>query len=207
MMKVLLINGSPNREGCTYTALTEIAETLKAQGIDSEMLYLGNKPIAGCIDCGHCYKAKRCFVDDKVNEIIDRAAEFDGMIIGSPVYYASASGQLTAFLDRLFFAGSKNFWGKPGAAIVSCRRGGATAAFDRLNKYFTISNMPVVSSQYWNQVHGFTPDDVRKDLEGLQTMRTLALNMAWLLKCIELGKQNGIERPIYEKHIFTNFID
>lgn len=206
-MKVLLINGSPHKEGCTYTALKEIADTLKNQDIESEILYLGTKPIAGCIDCGNCRKTGKCFVNDKVNEIIDRADEFDGIVIGSPVYYASASGQLTAFLDRLFFAGSRNFAGKPGAAIVSCRRGGATAAFDRLNKYFTISNMPVISSQYWNQVHGFTPDDVKKDLEGLQTMRTLALNIAWILKCIDLGRQNGITKPVYEKHIFTNFID
>lgn len=206
-MKVLLINGSPHKDGCTFTALKEVADTLNSQGIETEMLYLGVKPISGCLDCGHCYKAKRCAIDDKVNEIIDRAGEFDGIVVGSPVYYASASGQLTAFLDRLFFAGSRNFAGKLGASVVSCRRGGATAAFDRLNKYFTICNMPVVSSQYWNQVHGFTPDDVRKDLEGLQTMRTLGLNMAWLLKCIELGKENGINRPVYEKHIFTNFID
>lgn len=206
-MKVLMINGSPHKEGCTYTALKEIADTLKNQDIESEILYLGTKPIAGCIDCGSCRKTGRCFVDDKVNEIIDRADEFDAVVVGSPVYYASASGQLTAFLDRLFFAGSRNFAGKPGAAIVSCRRGGATAAFDRLNKYFTISNMPVISSQYWNQVHGFTPDDVKKDLEGLQTMQTLALNIAWILKCIDLGRQNGITKPVYEKHIFTNFID
>lgn len=206
-MKVLLINGSPHKEGCTYTALKEVADTLNSQGVDTEILHIGVKPIAGCIDCGHCYKAKHCVVDDKVNEIIDRADEFDGIVVGSPVYYAAASGQLTAFLDRLFFAGGGKFAGKLGASVVSCRRGGATAAFDRLNKYFTISNMPVVSSQYWNQVHGFTPDDVRKDIEGLQTMRTLAVNMAWLLKCIEAGKEKGIEKPVYEKHIFTNFID
>lgn len=206
-MKVLLINGSPHKEGCTYTALKEVSNTLNNQGIETEFLYLGTKPIAGCIDCGNCRKTRKCFVDDKVNEILDRAPEFDGIVIGSPVYYAAASGQLTAFLDRLFFAGGRRFEGKLGASVVSCRRGGATAAFDRLNKYFTISSMPVVSSQYWNQVHGFTPDDVRKDLEGLQTMRTLANNMAWLLKCIELGKQNGIEKPKHEKMIFTNFID
>lgn len=206
-MKVLLINGSPHKEGCTYTALKEVSDTLNNQGVETEFLYLGTKPIAGCIDCGTCHKTGKCFVDDKVNEIIDRLPEFDGIVIGSPVYYASASGQLTAFLDRLFFAGGNRFEGKLGAAIVSCRRGGATATFDQLNKYFTINSMPVVSSQYWNQVHGFTPDEVRKDLEGLQTMRTLANNIAWLLKCIELGKLNGINKPENEKKIFTNFID
>lgn len=204
-MKVLLINGSPHKEGCTYTALKECADTLEKNGIESEIYWIGVKPIAGCIACGHCYESGKCFVDDDVNKLIDRLPEFDGIIIGSPVYYAGPSGQLTAFLDRLFYAGS-GFDGKLGASVVSCRRGGATAAFDRLNKYFTISNMPVVSSQYWNQVHGFTPDDVRKDEEGLQTMRTLANSMAWLLKCIELGRKNGLNVPEREPHIATNFI-
>lgn len=205
-MKVLLINGSPNKEGCTYTALKEVADTLEKNGIETEILYLGVKPIAGCIACGSCYEAGKCFVKDKVNEIIDRVDEFDGLVIGSPVYYAGATGQITSFMDRLFYAGGKGFKGKPGAAIVSCRRGGASAAFDQLNKYFTINSMPVVSSQYWNQVHGFTPDDVRQDLEGLQTMRTLGNNMVWLLKCIELGKKNGIDFPVAEERVSTNFI-
>lgn len=205
-MKVLLLNGSPHKEGCTYTALKEVADTLEQQGIETEWVYLGVKPIAGCIACGSCHQTGKCFVDDQVNDLIQRLPEIDGIVIGSPVYYAGPSGQLTAFLDRLFYAGGRKLEGKPGAAVVSCRRGGASAAFDRLNKYFTINSMPVVSSQYWNQVHGLTPEDVKKDLEGLQTMRTLANNMAWLLKCIELGKQHGIERPVREQGVFTNFI-
>ncbi len=205
-MKVLLINGSPNEKGCTFTALTEVATTLQLNGIETEILYLGKKPIAGCIDCGHCIQTGKCVFDDKVNEVVARLDEYDGIVVGSPVYYAGPSGQVTAFLDRLFFANEAKLAGKLGAAVVSCRRGGASAAFDRLNKYFTISNMHVVGSQYWNQVHGFTPDDVRKDKEGLQTMRTLGQNMAWLLKCIEAGKKAGIEKPVYEPRERTHFI-
>lgn len=206
-MKVLFINGSPHQNGCTYTALKEVADTLEHQGIETEFLYLGVKPIAGCIACGSCFQTGKCFVNDKVNEFIDKLPLLDGVVIGSPVYYASASGQLTAFLDRAFYAGAGKLRGKLGASVVSCRRGGASATFDQLNKYFTISNMPVVSSQYWNQVHGLTPDDVRKDLEGLQTMRTLANNMAWLLKCIEAGRRSGVELPAAEEGVMTNFID
>lgn len=205
-MKVLLINGSPHEKGCTYTALREVADTLEKNGIETRILYLGVKPVAGCIACGSCRRTGKCFVDDQVNEIIDDMDEIGGLVVGSPVYYAGAGGQLTAFLDRLFYAGSKGLAGKPGATVVSCRRGGATAAFDQLNKYFTINCMPIVSSQYWNQVHGNTPEEVRKDEEGLQTMRTLGSHMAWLLKCIELGKCNGIERPVPEEKIATNFI-
>ncbi len=205
-MKVLLINGSPHEKGCTYTALKEIADTLEKNGIETEFMYLGVKPIAGCIACGSCRKTGKCFVDDKVNELLSKLSEFAGIVIGSPVYYAGPSGQLTAFLDRAFYAGAGKFNGKAGAAVVSCRRGGASAAFDRLNKYFTISSMPVVSSQYWNQVHGSAPDDVRRDLEGMQTMRTLGNNMAWLLKCIDIGRENGIEFPPAEEKVFTNFI-
>ncbi|HWS30207.1 MAG TPA: flavodoxin family protein [Clostridia bacterium] len=206
-MKALLINGSPNEHGCTYTALSEVILTLHKHGVETEMLYLGKKPVAGCIDCGHCEETGLCVFSDKVNEVIKRLDEFDAIVLGSPVYYASASGQICAFSDRLFFAaGHDRLAGKLGASVVSCRRGGASAAFDRLNKYFTISSMPVVSSQYWNQVHGFTPGDVRKDEEGLQTMRTLGENMAWLLKCIEAGKKNGVPLPQYEPRIGTNFI-
>lgn len=204
-MKVLLINGSPNEHGCTYTALSETAETLQKHGIDTEILYLGKKPVAGCIACGKCRETGKCVFDDKVNEVIDKLDSIDAIVVGSPVYYAGPSGQLTAFLDRLFYSGGR-MAGKLGASVVSCRRGGASAAFDRLNKYFTISSMPVVSSQYWNQVHGFTPEDVRKDGEGLQTMRTLGENMAWLLKCIEAGREKGISLPEYEERIATHFI-
>lgn len=205
-MKVLLINGSPHKEGCTFTALNEVAKTLEKNGIETEILYLGVKPIAGCIACGKCSQLGKCFIDDKVNEILARCNEFDGVVIGSPVYYAGPSGQIRAFLDRLFYAGGRRFAGKPGAAVVSCRRGGATAAFDQLNKYFTISSMPIVSSQYWNQVHGAYAEQVLQDEEGMQTMRTLGNNMAWLLKCIQLGKENGIILPEREPPVWTNFV-
>ena len=207
-MKVLLINGSPHKEGCTFTALSEIADTLKKNGIESEIFHVGTKPIASCIACGKCRETGKCVFDtDGVNEIGARLDEFDAIVLGSPVYYAGPSGQLCSFCDRLFFSNSKKMAGKLAAAVVSCRRGGATASFDRLNKYFTIANMQVVGSQYWNMVHGFTPEDVRKDIEGLQTMRTLAQNMAWLLKCIELGRKHGINKPEYEPIKFTNFIN
>ncbi len=206
-MKVLLINGSPHKEGCTFTALNEIANTLQKNGIESEIFHIGEKPIANCIACGKCRETGKCVFDtDGVNEIGARLNEFGALVLGTPVYYAGPSGQLCSFCDRLFFSNSKKMAGKLAAAVVSCRRGGATASFDRLNKYFTITNMQVVGSQYWNMVHGFTPEDVHKDVEGLQTMRTLAQNMAWLLKCIELGKKHGINKPEYEPVTFTNFI-
>ena len=205
-MKVLLINGSPNKEGCTYTALREVEMTLQTNGIDTELLYLGKKPIAGCIACGNCMKTGHCFREDLVRDIQERLDEFDGIIIGSPVYYSAPTGQLVSFLNRLFYGSENSMAGKVGAAVVSCRRGGASATFEQLNQYFTICNMPIVSSQYWNSVHGFTPDDVRKDKEGLQTMRVLGQNMAWLLKCIEIGKRNGIVKPEYEARVRTHFI-
>lgn len=205
-MKVLLINGSPNEYGCTFTALSEVARTLQKYGIETELLYLGKKPIAGCIACNKCGESGMCVFQDQVNEVLDRLDTIDAIVAGSPVYYAGPAGQLTAFLDRLFYSAGDRMAGKLGASVVSCRRGGASAAFDRLNKYFTISNMPVVSSQYWNQVHGFTPEDVRRDGEGLQTMRTLGENMAWLLNCIEAGREKGIGLPRYEPRIATHFI-
>lgn len=205
-MKVLLINGSPHEHGCTDTALQEVAGKLKEHGVETESLYLGLKPIAGCIACGKCYESGRCAFHDQVNEVLDKLDEYGGIVVGSPVYYAGPSGQLCAFLDRLFYSSRGRMYGKFGAAVVSCRRGGASSAFDRLNKYFTISNMNVVSSQYWNQVHGYTPEDVRKDLEGMQTMRTLGENMAWLLKNAEAGQKNGVPKPQYEPRVSTNFI-
>jgi multimeric flavodoxin WrbA len=207
-MKVLLINGSPKAKGCTYTALCEIAKELEKENIETEILHVGSKPIRGCMACGGCYTAdsnKCVFNDDIVNVALDKAKDADGFIFGSPVHYAGASGQITSFLDRFFYAGS-GFQHKPGAAIVSCRRGGSTAAFDQLNKYFTISQMPIVSSQYWNMVHGNTPEEVMQDLEGMQTMRTLGKNMAWLLKCIKAGKEAGVELPEKEQRAVTNFI-
>lgn len=206
MSKVLLINGSPNERGCTYTALNEVAGALAKNGVETELLYLGKKPVAGCIACGKCFQTGRCIFDDKVNEILEKLNGYDGIVIGSPVYYAGPAGQLCAFLDRLFFCSGGRMAGKLGAAVVSCRRGGASAAFDRLNKYFTIANMHVVGSQYWNQVHGFTPEDVRRDEEGLQTMRTLGQNMAWLLKNVEAGREKGVPFPEYEAQVQTNFI-
>ena len=207
-MKVLLLNGSPNEKGCTFTALQEVESTLNRQGIETELLYLGKKPISGCIACNQCQETGYCCINDKVNELLKKLPSIDGIVIGSPVYYGSASGQLTAFLDRAFQAGFwKSRWANIfGAAVVSCRRGGASAAFDQINKYFMMNNMPVVSSQYWNQVHGFTPDDVRQDFEGLQTMRILANNMAWLLKSVEAGRNANVPMPQTEERIFTNFI-
>lgn len=204
-MKVLLINGSPHKNGCTNEALCEVAGALNKNGVETVMVHIGTQPVAGCIACGNCGKTGKCFVNDKVNEIIEMLPELDGIVVGSPVYYAAPSGQISAFLDRLFTAGN-GFEGKVGAAVVSCRRGGASAAFDALNKYFTISGMPVASSQYWNQVHGSNPEQVRKDEEGMQTMRTLGNNMAWLIKCIKFGKENGLSVPEREPRITTSFI-
>lgn len=204
MMKVILINGSPKKNGCTNEALKEVADALDNNGIETEIVHVGTKTV-DCMACGACKKTGRCVIDDGVNKIIEKLPEVDGIVVGSPVYYAGPSGHITSFLDRLFHAGS-GFDGKVGAAVVSCRRGGASAAFDRLNKYFQISCMPVVSSQYWNQVHGSTPEDVHKDEEGMQTMRTLGNNMAWLIKCIKSGEEMGIKVPEREKAITTSFI-
>lgn len=206
-MKVLLINGSPNEAGCTFTALKEIADTLAELQIDSEILQLGKQPIRDCIGCGACGSRKgTCvFEDDLVNELIGKAAEADGFVFGSPVYYAHASGRILSALDRAFYAGGSAFAHKPGAAVVSARRAGTTSALDDLNKYFMINQMPVVSSTYWNMVHGNQPEEVAQDFEGLQTMRNIAFNMAWLLKCIEAGKEKGITAPVNPK-IATNFI-
>lgn len=207
-MKVLLINGSPRANGCTYAALCEVAKELNNENITTEILHIGSKPIRGCTACGGCYDSKpgRCvFNDDLVNTVLEKAEEADGFVFGSPVHYAAASGGITSFMDRLFYAGDC-FKYKPGAAVVSCRRGGSTAALDQLNKYFTISNMPVVSSQYWNMVHGNTPEEVKQDHEGMQTMRRLGQNMAWLLKCIEAGRNAGVKNPNEENREWTNFI-
>lgn len=208
-MKVLLINGSPREKGCTFTALNEVAKTLKEEGVETEIFHIGNKAIHGCIACGKCSDGSRqcVFNDDGVNVILKQVDSIDGLIIGSPVHYASASGPISSFLDRMFFASAGAFAYKAGAAVVSARRAGTTAALDQLNKYFAISNMPVASSQYWNMVHGHKPEDVVKDLEGMQIMRTLGRNMAWMLKCFEAGKKAGIETPkAEEQRAWTNFI-
>lgn len=205
-MKVLLVNGSPHPKGCTFTALGEIASVLEKNGVETEIVQLGVKPISGCLGCNKCDELGRCVINDSVNDFVAKAAGADGFVFGSPVHYAGGSGAITSFLDRVFFSGGDKLAFKPGAVVVSCRRAGSTAALDQLLKYLTLSNMPVVSSQYWNMVHGFTPNDVRKDLEGLHTMRTLGYNMVWLLRCIEAGKKAGYALPEREEKVWTNFI-
>lgn len=196
-----MINGSPHEHGCTDTALNEVAKSLSAQGIETISYWIGKDAIHGCVACGSCKQKARCAFDDGVNRVGDMLDEIEGIVIGSPVYYAGPNGALCAFLDRLFYSHGAKMTGKIGAAVVSCRRGGASAAFDRLNKYFTICNMPLATSQYWNQVHGSRPEDVMRDEEGMQTMRTLGTNMAWMLKSL-----NGTAAPSYEAKIRTNFI-
>lgn len=206
-MNVILVNGSPHKEGCTFTALKEVAKELNAAGVDTEIFHIGAKPLSGCIGCARCLEnGGKCFMDDSVNEFLEKAATADGFVFGSPVHFASASGAITSFMDRAFYGKGNLFRFKPAAAIASCRRGGATATFDQLNKYFTISSMPVVSSKYWNMVHGNKPEEVIRDEEGMQTMRELGKNMAWLLKCIEAGRRSGIELPVPEAPIKTNYI-
>ena len=207
-MKVLLINGSSRKE-CTYTALSKVAESLNEEGIETEIINLGGTPVRDCIGCGMCAKngnARCVFNDDIVNTIIEKAEESDGFVFGTPVYYAHPSGRILSVLDRAFYAGKKAFEFKPGASIISARRGGTVASFDVLNKYFTISQMPIVSSTYWNNVHGNNKEEVVQDLEGMQTMYNLGKNMAWILKCIEAGKNNGVQIPETEAKIMTNFI-
>ena len=204
-MKVILINGSPNAKGCTYTALEEVSKTLKSEGIETEIIHVGHKDIRGCIGCRQCKTKGKCVFNDIVNDIARKFKECDGIVIGSPVYFASANGTLVSFIDRVFYSMTADKTMKVGAAVVSCRRGGNSATFDELNKYFTISQMPIASSQYWNMVHGNSPEEVQQDLEGLQTMRTLGKNMAFLIKSIQLGKKEfGL--PEKEEHKFTNFI-
>lgn len=210
-MKVLMINGAPHREGCTYTALKEVSDTLENEGIDSEIVWIGNKPVGGCIACKSCVKKGQCVFDDIVNKVRKKAYGADGFIFGTPVHYGAASGNMTAFMDRLFYSelcgnGNKAFYMKPAAAVISARRAGTTAAFDQINKYFTIQEMPVVSSRYWNMVYGAAAEDVKKDLEGLYTMRVLGRNMAYMLKCKEAAQKAGVSLPEQEPAVFTNFI-
>lgn len=207
-MKVLLINGSANVRGCTYTALAQIEEILNLEDIETEIISLGNKPIRDCMGCQTCCQngGKCIFEDDVINEIVEKAKNADGFIFGSPVYYAHPSGRLLSAMDRMFYSGGSAFKFKPASAIVSARRAGTTASIDAILKHFTINCMPVVSSNYWNMVHGNTPEEVLQDKEGLQIMRTLGKNMAWILKCIEAGKKSGINYPELEDKIRTNFI-
>ena len=209
-MNVLLINGSPNREGCTYTALGIVAEELKNAGVETDLVWVGNKPVSGCTACWSCRKsdAGRCAIDgDGVNAALELAENADGFVFGSPVHYASTGGAIASFLDRMFFAGKSEYFAhKPGAGVASCRRSGGSASVDRLNKYFTISQMPVVSSYYWNVVHGNSPEELLRDLEGVAIMRTLGRNMAYMLRCMEAGRAAGINPPESVPHERTNFI-
>ncbi len=205
-MKVLLINGSPHVDGCTRAALDEVAAELERCGVEAEIMHIGKAAISGCTACGGCAKGGKCVIDDTVNAAIGKMRECDGLIVGSPVHYAMPAGALLSFLDRMFFAAASEFAHKPGAAVVSARRAGTTATLDVLNKYFTISQMPVVSSTYWNMVHGAQSTDVAQDEEGLQTMRNLGRNMAWLLNCIKAGREAGFPAPKADKSSRTNFI-
>ena len=210
-MKVMLVNGSPHKEGCTNRALEEVARTLEGEGITAEIFWIGPKPVGGCVSCGACKMLGRCAFDDVVNEFRAKAAEADGFIFGAPVHYAHAAGSLLGFMDRLFYAngraGAPNvFRNKPAAAVTSARRAGTTAALDDIQKFFTLAQMPIVSSRYWNNVHGNTASEVEQDEEGLWTMRQLGRNMAWLLRCIEAGRAAGVDFPEQENGVQTNFI-
>ena len=206
MAKVLLLNGSPNRNGCTATALAEMVCVFEAEGIETEVIQVGSQPIRGCLACHSCSDTGKCVIEDLVNETAPKFEQADGLVIGSPVYFSSPNGTLLSFLDRLFFSTDFSKQMKVGAAVVSCRRGGSTASFDVLNKYFTISNMPVASSGYWNLVHGFSAEDVRKDLEGMQTVRNLARNMSFMIKAFALAK-DSMGYPVLESGAFTSFTD
>lgn len=206
-MKVLLFNGSIHEKGCTYTALCEVARILNEEGIETEILWIGAQPVQDCIACGKCKQTHRCvFESDIVNKWSEKAMDADGFVFGSPVYYAHACGRLLSAMDRMFYSSSKSFALKPGAVVVSARRAGTTCSLDDVQKHLSIVGMPVVTSTYWNMVHGAQPSDVLQDEEGMQTMRNLGRNMAWILKCIEAGKQAGIEAPKPEKTARTNFI-
>ncbi len=204
-MKVLLVNGSSRRDGCTGKALQIVAEALREEGIETEDIFIGNKALPDCLACRKCRTDGECVFHDEVNEFVHKAENADGFIFGSPVYFAHPSGRLLTFMDRAFYSGGKAFAYKPAAAVLSARRAGTTASFDVINKYFTISSMPVVSSTYWNHVYGNNPDEVLQDEEGIMTMRNIGKNMAWLLKCIEIGRTKGLEHPDNPK-ILTNFI-
>lgn len=209
-MKVLLVNGSPHKEGCTYTALLEAASALNENGIDTDVFWIGSKPLSGCIACKTCVKKHVCVFDDKVNEFLELAGDYDGFIFGTPVHWGGATGAITSFLDRAFYAdfcgGGNRFLLKPAGLAISARRAGTTATWDQMNKYSGIMQMPIITSRYWNMVHGASPDEVRKDTEGMQVMRILGKNMAWFLKCKEAGAKAGIPLPEQEAISFTNFI-
>ncbi len=204
-MKVLLVNGSSKKNGCTNTALNEVARALNEEGIETEIFFIDNEPLPDCIACRKCRETGRCIFNDTVNEFVEKAKLAEGFVFGSPVYYAHPSGRLLTFMDRAFYSGSTAFRFKPAAAVLSARRAGTTASMDVINKYFTISSMPIVSSTYWNQVYGAQPEQISEDKEGLMTMVNIGKNMAWVLKCLELGKEQGLTHPENEK-VLTNFI-
>lgn len=209
-MKVLLVNGSPHSKGCTYTALCVVQEALEKEGIKADHFWIGNKPLTGCLGCGYCRTQGKCHYEDSVNTFLDLAKDYDGFVFGAPVHFSSPAASMQAFMTRAFFTdqfgGLHRFAFKPGAVIVSARRAGTTAALEQLNQFLLYAQMPIATSRYWNMVHGQTPEDVKKDTEGIQIMRVLGRNMAWLLKSIEAGKQAGIQIPEQETRISTNFI-
>lgn len=209
-MKVLLVNGSPHPKGCTFTALGEVADTLERAGIETELFWIGRKPLSGCIDCRKCAERGICVFDDRVNAFLGVAGGYDGYVFGSPVHWGAAGGAMTSFMDRAFFADfcgdGRRFRHKPAACVVSARREGTTASLDQMHKYFSLMQMPIVTGRYWNAVHGMTPEEVREDREGMQNMRYLGRNMAWLLACLEAGKQASVALPEQEPVTFTNFI-
>lgn len=210
-MKVLLVNGSPHQEGCTYIGLNEVSKTLNKEGVETEIFWLGNKPVGGCIACKTCSDLGKCVFEDVVNEFREKAYEADGFVFGTPVHYAAPSGNMTAFMDRLFYSelcgdGNKAFYMKPAAAVTAARRAGNTSAFDQLNKYFAIQEMPIVTSKYWNMIFGADAEQARQDAEGLYTMRMLGKNMAYLLKCRDAARKLGVPQPEQEAPIHTNFI-
>ena len=205
-MKVLMLNGSAKPNGNTYTALLEVGKQLEKEGISYEIFQMGGDSVRDCIGCGQCTETGCIFADDKVNEFVAKAKEADGFVFGTPVYYAHPSGRILSFLDRVFYSSSRSFAFKPAACVTVARRGGCSASFDVMNKYFGISQMPVAGSTYWNMVHGRTPGEASQDAEGLQTMRNLAKNLAWMLKCFEAGRERGIPLPEAERGCQTNFI-
>lgn len=210
MMNVLLVNGSPHPKGCTFTALREVADTLESAGIGTELFWIGRKPLSGCIDCRKCVERGVCVFDDQVNAFLGVAGSYDGYVFGSPVHWGAAGGAIISFMDRAFFTDfcgdGRRFRHKPAACVVSARREGTTASLDQMHKYFSLMQMPIVTARYWNAVHGMTPDEVREDREGMQNMRYLGRNMAWLLACLEAGKKAAVALPEQEPVTFTNFI-
>lgn len=209
-MKVLLVNGSPHKEGCTYTALCEVSGTLNENGIGTDIFWIGNKPLSGCIACKKCRENDKCVFQDSVNEFLDIAGDYDGFVFGTPVHWGSAGGAMTSFMDRAFYAdlngGGDRFRLKPTAAVISARRAGTTATWDQVNKYFGLMQMPIVTSRYWNMVHGTNPDEVKKDLEGMQVMKVLGNNMAYLLNSMNIAKKMELEKPDSPQFVFTNLI-